>query len=195
MDIGDLLRNKRIEKGLTQRDIAEKVGVSEGTVSRWESGKIGNMRRDRIQALANVLSIDPLIITRSNDSFDDTTAKIGTGTAVGITAAGISAAGALGGACAFSGTTIGALAGPVGAAVAGILAAAGALSDAVKKSEEISEDKNIDIGFSIIKDPAERRMIESYRTLSDTNKQLITSMIDSLTAKSDSEKAETESPS
>jgi transcriptional regulator with XRE-family HTH domain len=66
MDIGALLKEKRIEKGLTQKDVAAAVGVSEGTVSRWESGKIENMRRDKINALANYLSIDPIIITKGH---------------------------------------------------------------------------------------------------------------------------------
>ena len=48
MEVKDILRNKRLELGLTMKEVADAVGVSEGTVSRWESGKIGNMRRDRI---------------------------------------------------------------------------------------------------------------------------------------------------
>ena len=46
----------------TQQDVADYVGVSEGTVSRWESGDIGNMRRDRIVAYANVLCVSPAVI-------------------------------------------------------------------------------------------------------------------------------------
>ena len=49
------LADRRKELGLTQKDIAEAVGVSEATVSRWESGEIANMRRDRISALAKIL--------------------------------------------------------------------------------------------------------------------------------------------
>lgn len=53
------LKNKRIEVGLTQKQIAEMVGVSEATVSRWESGDIANMRRDRIALLASALRTTP----------------------------------------------------------------------------------------------------------------------------------------
>jgi transcriptional regulator with XRE-family HTH domain len=35
------------------------VGVSEATVSRWESGDIANMRRDRIALLASALRTTP----------------------------------------------------------------------------------------------------------------------------------------
>ena len=62
MEIKDLIRSKRIEKGLTMKDVAAAVGVSEGTVSRWESGNIGNMKRSRIYALSKVLGISPLLL-------------------------------------------------------------------------------------------------------------------------------------
>lgn len=62
MEIGTLLKNRRIDLGLTLKDIADAVGVSEATVSRWESGEIANMKRDKIAALAKVLSISPAAI-------------------------------------------------------------------------------------------------------------------------------------
>lgn len=43
-------------------EVSKKVGVSEGTISRWESGDIANMRRDKILAIAKALNITPNII-------------------------------------------------------------------------------------------------------------------------------------
>lgn len=62
MDIKDILKNRRIDLGLTLKEVAEAVDVSEATVSRWESGDIANMKRDRIDALSRVLDISPLVI-------------------------------------------------------------------------------------------------------------------------------------
>lgn len=62
MEIKDIIRNRRLEMGLTMKQVAEAVGVNEGTVSRWESGNIENMRRDKIAALSKLLSIDPMVI-------------------------------------------------------------------------------------------------------------------------------------
>ena len=62
MDTKDILRNRRIELDLTMKQVADAVGVSEATVSRWESGDIDNMRRDKIAALAKALSLDPRVI-------------------------------------------------------------------------------------------------------------------------------------
>jgi transcriptional regulator with XRE-family HTH domain len=61
MGINEIIRNRRIEKGLSMKELAERLGVSEGTISRWESGKIEDMRRSRIKALSEVLGI-PLYI-------------------------------------------------------------------------------------------------------------------------------------
>jgi transcriptional regulator with XRE-family HTH domain len=72
MEIKDSIKSRRLELGLTLKQVADRVGVSEGSVSRWESGEIDNMRRDKIAALAKVLSIDPLILIgqQSEDDAD-----------------------------------------------------------------------------------------------------------------------------
>lgn len=59
MDIKDLLKSRRLEKGLTMKEVADAVGVSEGTISRYESGDIANMKRSSIVALSRVLDIPP----------------------------------------------------------------------------------------------------------------------------------------
>ena len=65
------LKNRRIEKGLTMKEVASKVGVSEGTISRWESGNIENMRRDKISKLADALDISPSEIMGWDDNRKD----------------------------------------------------------------------------------------------------------------------------
>lgn len=57
-NIAEIIKTKRIEKGLTQRDIAIALNVTEPTVSRWESGKIESMRGDKLMKLVEILSID-----------------------------------------------------------------------------------------------------------------------------------------
>ncbi|MBQ3182386.1 MAG: helix-turn-helix domain-containing protein [Clostridia bacterium] len=60
--INEILKERRLELQLTMLDVAKSVGVSEGTISRWESGDIANMRRDKIAALATTLKISPSVI-------------------------------------------------------------------------------------------------------------------------------------
>lgn len=62
MNISQKLKNRRKELGLTMLEVAKRAGVSEATVSRWESGDIANMRRDKIVSLANALQVEPSFI-------------------------------------------------------------------------------------------------------------------------------------
>jgi len=62
VDVKNIIKNRRLELGLTMKEVADACGVSEGAVSRWESGEVNNMRRDRIYALSQVLQISPLLI-------------------------------------------------------------------------------------------------------------------------------------
>lgn len=59
MSIGKIIKEKRIELGLTQKEVADYIGVTEATVSRWESANISNMRRDRIAKLSTILKMSP----------------------------------------------------------------------------------------------------------------------------------------
>lgn len=38
MTTNEIIKEKRLELRMTLREVADAVGVSEGTVSRWESG-------------------------------------------------------------------------------------------------------------------------------------------------------------
>lgn len=66
MDTNIKLKLRRQELQLTMLDVAKLVGVSEATISRWESGDIANMRRDKIVKLANALQVTPSYIMGTN---------------------------------------------------------------------------------------------------------------------------------
>lgn len=67
MEVKEIIKQRRIELGYSMKDLAEKVGVSEATISRWESGDIANMKRDKIKTLAQALRISPAIIMEWGD--------------------------------------------------------------------------------------------------------------------------------
>lgn len=62
MEVKDLINSRRVSLGLTMKELADRIGVSEGTISRWESGEISNMKRDKIVALSKALSVSPSAI-------------------------------------------------------------------------------------------------------------------------------------
>lgn len=61
-DIKNLIKSRRVALKLTLKEVADAVGVSESTVSRWEDGNIANMKRNRIAALAKVLDLSPNLL-------------------------------------------------------------------------------------------------------------------------------------
>lgn len=69
MKIGDKLRNRRKELGLSMKEVADRIGVAEATVSRWESGDIANMKRNYIRDYAKVLHVSPLYIMGEEDQY------------------------------------------------------------------------------------------------------------------------------
>ena len=62
MNIGKLIRNRRLELNLTLEDVGKSVGVGKSTVRKWENGMIENMGRDKIALLAKALQISPLTL-------------------------------------------------------------------------------------------------------------------------------------
>lgn len=59
METYKIIKNRRLELGLTLKDVAKALGVAESTVSRYESSDIQNMGIDKIEALSKVLSCSP----------------------------------------------------------------------------------------------------------------------------------------
>lgn len=74
MEMKDIIKSRRLELNLTLKEVADYVGVSEATLSRWESGVINNPRRDRIGALAKILEISPSVIVGTVPEDEETPA-------------------------------------------------------------------------------------------------------------------------
>lgn len=70
-NINQLIKDRRLQLGLTLEQVAEKVGVGKSTVRKWEIGLIQNMRRDNMQKLAEALNLNPLDLLEF-DLIDDT---------------------------------------------------------------------------------------------------------------------------
>lgn len=62
MKAHELIRMKRKERNMTLKDVAERIGVSEATVSRWESGSVGSMKRQNVAALARLFDVSPAVL-------------------------------------------------------------------------------------------------------------------------------------
>ena len=69
-DLKDIIKQRREELGLTMEQVAAACGVSRPTVSRWESGEIKDVRREKIIALAKVLRVAPTFLLGYADGIE-----------------------------------------------------------------------------------------------------------------------------
>ena len=89
MSIGEIIKQRRKELGLSAEDIAKKAGVSPATIYRYESGDIRNPRSSILQPIAEVLNLDlydlvgwsQLIIDDRNDMWSQSSIKAPTASA------------------------------------------------------------------------------------------------------------------
>lgn len=57
--LNEMIRSRRKELGLTLLQLAEKTGVREATVQRWESGNIKTIKYETMELLAHALNCTP----------------------------------------------------------------------------------------------------------------------------------------
>jgi len=53
------IKDARLSKGLTLLEVANKLGVTEATVQRYESGEIKNIKHKTIVKLSNIYGVTP----------------------------------------------------------------------------------------------------------------------------------------
>lgn len=76
IQVNKLIKKRRIELGLTLKDVAKALNIAESTVSRYESNDIQNMGIDKIKALSKVLDCSPAYLMGWGDlPTSETTSK------------------------------------------------------------------------------------------------------------------------
>jgi repressor LexA len=69
---GARMNRVREEKNLTLEEIAQKMGLTKATLSRYESGEIENIPLGRVEEIANILNVSPeWLIGWSDDRYVD----------------------------------------------------------------------------------------------------------------------------
>ena len=57
MDTGSRIKQARLAAGLTQKELADKVGVKFSAIHKYESGMVVNLKRETVTALAQALDV------------------------------------------------------------------------------------------------------------------------------------------
>lgn len=58
-ELKDRIKERRLALGLTLLDVANRLGVKEATVQRYESGEIKNIKHDTVLRLSQILNCTP----------------------------------------------------------------------------------------------------------------------------------------
>ena len=69
-EIGLRIKSRREDKNLTLQEVADKVGVAKSTIQRYEAGTIENIKLPVINAIAQVLGVNPAWVIGKSDSPD-----------------------------------------------------------------------------------------------------------------------------
>lgn len=59
MSIGDKIRRARLEKGMSQEELGDILGIQKSAVAKYENGRVTNIKRQTLQKLSEVLDIPP----------------------------------------------------------------------------------------------------------------------------------------
>ena len=59
MTMGEYIKKLREEKGWSQEELGQKVGVNRAAVQKWEKGTVENIKRSTIKELSKVLGVSP----------------------------------------------------------------------------------------------------------------------------------------
>lgn len=76
IQIGQIIKQKRQELGMTQTELGQKMGVGKTAVAKWEAGKVKNLKRDALPLLANILRISPLALIGINEDDNKITKRL-----------------------------------------------------------------------------------------------------------------------
>ena len=60
MNIGEKIKNARLEKGYTQEELGNLIGVQKSAVAKYEKGRVVNIKRSVLSKISRVLDIPPI---------------------------------------------------------------------------------------------------------------------------------------
>ena len=69
MELSEKIKNARIAKNMSQRELAQAIGVSDRTIQNYEMGARMPRNRDTYEALARALSVNVETLLDENASF------------------------------------------------------------------------------------------------------------------------------
>lgn len=70
MNMSDRIKSRRLQMGLTQEELATKLGLQKSAIAKYENGRVENIKRSIIQQMADVLECSPAYLMGWDDQED-----------------------------------------------------------------------------------------------------------------------------
>lgn len=70
-NMGEILKELRTERGLTQEEVGKIIGVQKAAIQKYEKGNVENMKRSAIQKLSKFFGVSPAYLMGLEDPKDD----------------------------------------------------------------------------------------------------------------------------
>ena len=62
MLMAERIKELRLAAGLTQEELGEKIGLQKSAIAKYENGRVENIKRSTIQAMADLFGVKPSYI-------------------------------------------------------------------------------------------------------------------------------------
>lgn len=71
MPMSDRIKELRLAAGLTQEELGEKLGLQKSAIAKYENGRVENIKRSTIQAMAELFGVSPSYVLGFDDEHAD----------------------------------------------------------------------------------------------------------------------------
>ena len=68
MGMGDRIRERRLSLGLTQEELAAKLGLQKSAIAKYENGRVENIKRSVIFEMSKILKCSPIYLLCLNEN-------------------------------------------------------------------------------------------------------------------------------
>lgn len=71
MSMAERIKELRLAAGLTQEELGDKLGLQKSAIAKYENGRVENIKRSIIQAMADLFGVRPSYILGFDDEEDE----------------------------------------------------------------------------------------------------------------------------
>ena len=68
MSVSDRIKQLRIEAGMTQEELADKLGLKKSAIAKYENGRVENIKRTTMAKMCDIFDVSPSYIMDLSDA-------------------------------------------------------------------------------------------------------------------------------